>query len=74
LVRTSIPDVSLSNMEDPDKWPMVRAFRAQVAREVRAAALPSQRMAAMTITVSIYRVTIYRIRWASMREGGGLVT
>jgi Domain of unknown function (DUF4062)/Tetratricopeptide repeat len=35
LLRTSIPDVSLSDMEDPEKWALVRAFRAEVAREVR---------------------------------------
>ena len=37
LVRTSIPDVSLSDMEDPDRAALVSAFRAEVAREVRAA-------------------------------------
>jgi hypothetical protein len=37
LVRTSIPDERLSDMDDPQKWALVRAFRAQVAREVRAA-------------------------------------
>ena len=37
LLRTSIPDVSLSDMEDPNRWPLVRAFRAEVAGEVRAA-------------------------------------
>jgi Domain of unknown function (DUF4062)/Tetratricopeptide repeat len=36
LVRTSIPDVSLSDMEDPERAALVRAFRAEVAREVRA--------------------------------------
>ena len=37
LVRTSIPDVSLSDMEDPDKWARVRAFREEVSRQVRTA-------------------------------------
>jgi len=37
LVRTSIPDVSLSDVDDPQKAPLVRAFRAEVAREVRPA-------------------------------------
>jgi len=37
LVRTSIPDVSLSDMEDPERATLVRAFRAEVAREVRPA-------------------------------------
>jgi Domain of unknown function (DUF4062)/Tetratricopeptide repeat len=37
LVRTSIPDVSLSDVDDPEKAPLVRAFRAEVAREVRPA-------------------------------------
>ena len=37
LLRTSIPDVSLSDMEDPERAALVRAFRAEVAREVRAA-------------------------------------
>ena len=37
LVRTSIPDVSLSDMEDPQRAALVLAFRAEVAREVRAA-------------------------------------
>src|SRR5215469_16488228 len=36
LLRTSIPDVSLSDMEDPDKWARVRAFREEVAGAVRA--------------------------------------
>ncbi len=37
LLRTSIPDVGLSDMEDLRKWPLVLAFRAEVAREVRPA-------------------------------------
>ena len=37
LLHTSIPDVALSDMEDPDRWARVRAFRAEVAGEVRAA-------------------------------------
>src|SRR6266700_8154831 len=35
LVRTSIPDVSLSDMEDPAKLALVQAFRDEVARELR---------------------------------------
>jgi hypothetical protein len=37
LLRTSIPDISLSDIDDPDKAPLVRAFRAEVGREVRPA-------------------------------------
>jgi len=37
LVRTSIPDERLSDMDDPQKWARVRAFRAEVAGAVRAA-------------------------------------
>jgi hypothetical protein len=37
LVRTSIPDVRLSEMEYPERAARVLAFRAEVAREVRAA-------------------------------------
>jgi Domain of unknown function (DUF4062) len=37
LVRTSIPDVRLSDMEDPGRAGLVLAFRAEVAREVRSA-------------------------------------
>ena len=37
LVRTSIPDVRLSDMENPDRAALVSAFRAEVARKVRAA-------------------------------------
>src|SRR5215468_5037005 len=37
LVRTSIPDVGLSDMEDPERAALVLAFRAEVAREVRPA-------------------------------------
>jgi hypothetical protein len=37
LLRTSIPDERLSDIDDPQRWPLLRAFRAQVAREVRAA-------------------------------------
>jgi hypothetical protein len=37
LVRTSIPDVSLSDLADPQKLALVSAFRDEVAREVRAA-------------------------------------
>jgi Domain of unknown function (DUF4062)/Tetratricopeptide repeat len=37
LVRTSIPDVSQSDIDDPQKAPLVRAFRAEVARKVRTA-------------------------------------
>src|SRR5215470_15978400 len=36
LVRTSIPDVSLSDIEDPQKLALVHAFRKEVARAVRA--------------------------------------
>jgi Domain of unknown function (DUF4062) len=35
LLRTSIPDVSVSDMEDPERAALVLAFRAEVAREVR---------------------------------------
>jgi len=37
LLRTSIPDVSLSDVADPMKAELVFAFRAEVAREVRPA-------------------------------------
>ena len=37
LLRTSIPDIALSDMEDPQKWARVRAFRDEVAAAVRAA-------------------------------------
>ena len=37
LLRTSIPDVSLSDLADPQRLALVSAFRAEVAREVRAA-------------------------------------
>jgi hypothetical protein len=37
LLRTSIPDVSLSDMEDPQRAVLVAAFRAEVGREVRPA-------------------------------------
>ncbi len=37
LVRTSIPDVSLSDMEDPRRAVLVIAFRGEVSREVRPA-------------------------------------
>jgi Domain of unknown function (DUF4062) len=37
LLRTSIPDVSLSDIEDPQRAALVVAFRAEVGREVRPA-------------------------------------
>jgi hypothetical protein len=37
LLRTSIPDVSLSDMEDPSRAGLVLAFREEVKREVRPA-------------------------------------
>jgi hypothetical protein len=37
LLRTSIPDVSVSDMEDPERAALVLAFRAEVARQVRPA-------------------------------------
>jgi hypothetical protein len=37
LLRTSIPDISLSDMEDPQRWARVRTFRDEVAGAVRAA-------------------------------------
>ena len=37
LLRTSIPDVRLSDMQDPARAALVWAFRAEVEREVRAA-------------------------------------
>jgi Domain of unknown function (DUF4062)/Tetratricopeptide repeat len=37
LLRTSIPDVRASDLEDPVRAPLVLAFRAEVARKVRAA-------------------------------------
>jgi Domain of unknown function (DUF4062) len=37
LLRTGIPDVSLSDMENPERAALVLAFRAEVAREVTAA-------------------------------------
>ena len=37
LLRTSIPDVSLSDLADPQRLALVSAFREEVARQVRAA-------------------------------------
>ena len=37
LLRTSVPDVRLSDLLDPARAPLVAAFREEVAREVRAA-------------------------------------
>jgi hypothetical protein len=37
LLRTSIPDVSLSDLADPQRLTLVSAFREEVAREVRPA-------------------------------------
>ena len=37
LLRTSIPDVSLSDLADPQRLALVSAFREEVAREVRPA-------------------------------------
>src|SRR5215470_2639759 len=37
LLRTSIPDVSRSDIDDPEKLARVRAFRDEVAHEVRPA-------------------------------------
>jgi hypothetical protein len=37
LLRTSIPDVSVSDMEDPQRLPRVLAFREEVGRAVRTA-------------------------------------
>ena len=37
LLRTSIPDVGLSDLADPRRLALVSAFRAEVAREVRPA-------------------------------------
>jgi hypothetical protein len=37
LLRTSIPDVRLSDLEDPARAPLVLAFRKEVARQVRPA-------------------------------------
>ena len=37
LLRTSIPDVSLSDMADPQRLALVSAFREEVARKVRPA-------------------------------------
>ena len=41
LLRTSIPDVSLSDLADPQKLALVSAFREEVAREVRPAEFPA---------------------------------
>jgi hypothetical protein len=37
LLRTSIPDVSLSDLADPQRLALMSAFRTEVARAVRAA-------------------------------------
>jgi hypothetical protein len=37
LLRTSIPDITLSDLDDSQKWARVRAFRDEVADAVRAA-------------------------------------
>ena len=37
LLRTSIPDVSLSDLGDPQRLALVSAFRDEVARQVRPA-------------------------------------
>ena len=43
LLRTSIPDVSLSDIADPAKAALVLAFRDEVTREVRAAEFRDER-------------------------------
>ena len=43
LLRTSIPDVRVSDMEDPARAALVLAFRAEVAREVRPAEFSDER-------------------------------
>ncbi len=42
LLRTSIPDVRASDLEDPARAPLVLAFRAEVARQVRPAEFSDQ--------------------------------
>jgi hypothetical protein len=42
LLRTSIPDVSLSDLADPQRLALVSAFREEVARQVRAAEFSDQ--------------------------------
>jgi hypothetical protein len=37
LLRTSVPDTDLSDVENPDKAPLIRAFRNEVQDAVRAA-------------------------------------
>src|SRR5215831_5175935 len=37
LLRISVPNIRLSDMEDPERAALVLAFRAEVAREVKAA-------------------------------------
>ena len=37
LLRTSLPDVRLSDLQDPRQAPLVLAFREEVARQVRTA-------------------------------------
>jgi hypothetical protein len=43
LLRTSIPDVSVSDTGDPEKLALVLAFRAEVAREMRPAEFSDDR-------------------------------
>jgi hypothetical protein len=42
LLRTSIPDVSLSDLADPRRLALVQGFRAEVAQEVRPAEFSDQ--------------------------------
>jgi hypothetical protein len=37
LIRTSVPDIRLSDVDDPQRGPLVRVFRKEVQREVRVA-------------------------------------
>src|SRR6516225_3277078 len=53
LLRTTIPDVSLSDIADPQKAAMVQAFRAEVTDTVRSAEFRDERSLIQVLSTGI---------------------
>jgi len=73
LVRTSIPDASLSDFDDPQKAALVRAFRDEVAREVRPAEFSDLHGLIGRLGTGVLAVLEKQDRWLDGRRAAGPV-
>jgi hypothetical protein len=73
LLRTSIPDVSLSDMANPERLALVSAFRDEVAREVRPAEFSDLRELIQGLSTGVQAELAKRDQWPGGSRAGSPV-